>query len=131
MLIDLGAIGDISIGYLSICENGKSIPFDIKRSFWSYFTPHSIVRGRHAHYETEMVLVAVAGRIVVTTEMHGTKPEVFVLESPSIGLYLPPMCWHTMQYSHSSVQLVLASTLFDEADYIRDYEFFKRNENNT
>lgn len=118
--------GVLETGYLSIAENQKQVPFEIKRVFWAYYTPDSVVRGRHAHYETEMVLIAGAGRIVVTTEMPGEKIEVFILEKPDQGIYLPKLCWHTMQYSHNAVQLVLASSFFNEADYIRDYEEFKR-----
>jgi hypothetical protein len=72
-----------------------------------------------------MVLVAAAGRIVVTTEMPCQKPEVFILEKPNFGIFLPKLCWHTMQYSHNAVQLVLASTVYHELDYIRSYEIFK------
>jgi hypothetical protein len=50
----------------------------------------------------------------------------FVLDTPDKGVYIPPNVWHTMQYSHTSIQMVLASTLFDESDYIRDYETFKK-----
>lgn len=124
-IIDFPTNGATEIGYLSISENNKAVPFEVKRIFWSYYTPDSVVRGRHAHYETEMVLIAVAGRIVVTTEMPGQQPEVFVLEKPSQGIILPKLCWHTMQYSHNAVQVVLASTLYKESDYIRDYQIFK------
>lgn len=124
-IIEFPTNGEPSIGYLAIGESNKHIPFDIKRVFWAYYTPDSVVRGRHAHYNTEMILIATAGRIVVTTEMPGEKPEVFILEKPNSGIYLPKLCWHTMQYSHNSVQLVLASTVYNEEDYIRSYEVFK------
>ncbi len=124
-IIDLPINGESSIGFLSIVESKVNIPFDIKRVFWTYFTPDSIVRGRHAHYDTQMILVALAGRIIVTTEMPNSAPVVFQLDKPSVGLYLPEFCWHTMQYSHDSVQLVLASTVYDESDYIRDYRIFQ------
>ncbi len=124
-IIDFGRIGVSREGYLSVIENNKDIPFEVKRVFWSYYTPDSITRGRHAHHETEMVLIAAAGRIIVTTEMPGEKPLLTVLETPSQGLYIPKLCWHTMQYTHNAVQLVLASTYYDEADYIREYDQFK------
>lgn len=123
-LIDFPSNGSSEIGYLSIAQNNQAIPFDIKRVFWSYFTPESVVRGRHAHHHTEMILIAAAGRIIVTTEMPGEKPEVFTLERPHQGIFLPKLCWHTMQYSHNAVQLVLASTEYAESDYIRDYNIF-------
>lgn len=125
-IISFPCIGSLELGYLSIAENQKDIPFEIKRVFWAYYTPNSVIRGKHAHHETEMILIAVTGKIEVTTEMHNKKPEVFVLENPNEGLYLPKLCWHTMKYSHNSVQLVLASSFYNESDYIRDYnEFLK------
>jgi len=118
-------IGKPTEGYLSIGEQNSDIPFEVKRLFWTYFTPEEVVRGRHAHHNTEMVLVAVAGRIVVNTEMPDGSLNVFVLDKPDVGLYMPKLCWHTMQYSHNAVQLVIASSLYNEADYIRSYKDFK------
>lgn len=124
-IIQFPSNGGLEIGYIAIGENLKAIPFEMKRIFWAYYTPDSVLRGRHAHHETEMILIAAAGRILITTEMKGKKHEVFVLEKPNEGLYLPHMCWHTMQYSHNAVQLVVASTLYDESDYIRNYEDYQ------
>lgn len=124
-LIELSRIGQPSIGYITVAEY-QSLPFEVKRVFWTYFTPESIVRGRHAHYKTEQVLFAVSGRIIVTTELASGEISVFPLEKPNIGVYIPPNAWHTMQYSHTAVQLVLTSQPYDENDYIRDYEKFKQ-----
>lgn len=123
-LIEFPSKGSLEIGYISIIQQHDQVPFEIKRTFWAYYTPDSVVRGRHAHHETEMVLIAVAGRIILTTEMPGEKPEVFILEKPTQGVYMPRLCWHTMQYSHNAVQMVLVSTIYNEQDYIRDYEEF-------
>ena len=125
-LIDFQRIGEPSIGYISIAYFDEFVPFDIKRLFWTYFTPESIVRGRHAHHKTEQVLVAVAGRIIVTTEDAQGRINSFVLEKPHQGVYIPPNVWHTMQYSHTAVQLVMASTLYNEKDYIRDIDQFRK-----
>jgi len=124
-LIDFSKIGEPTIGYISVMEQEKQIPFEVKRVFWTYYTPESIVRGRHAHYETEQVLIAASGRIIVNTEFADGSIETFRLEKPNTGVYIPPNVWHTMQYSHTAVQLVFASTLYNEEDYIRDYEKFK------
>jgi mannose-6-phosphate isomerase-like protein (cupin superfamily) len=124
-LIEFPKLGDSSIGFISVTEQLKTIPFEVKRTFWTYYTPESIVRGRHAHYQTEQVLVAVAGRIIVTTEMPDGTVSVHRLEDPHIGLYVPPHAWHTMQYSHSAVQVVFASHPYNEQDYIRHYDQFK------
>lgn len=125
-LIEFKQLGNGEIGYISVAENLKQIPFEIRRVFWTYYTPESIVRGRHAHYKTEQILIAAAGRIIVTTEMHDGELTTFVLEKPNMGVYVPSCAWHTMQYSHTAVQLVLASAEFDENDYIRSYEDFKK-----
>jgi hypothetical protein len=125
-IIAFPKLGEPSIGYISVTETNKLVPFEIKRVFWTYYTPESIVRGRHAHYKTEQVLVAATGRIIVTTEEPNGTIQVFNLEAPTQGVYVPPNCWHTMQYSHTAVQLVFASTEYDERDYIREYQEFKK-----
>ncbi len=125
-IIEFPQIGESSEGYLSVAESLNNVPFDIKRTFWTYYTPESVVRGRHAHHKTEMILIALSGRIIVNTEMPGHEIDAFVLDKPNKGLYLPPYCWHTMQYTHVSVQLVLASTHYEPSDYIRDYEEFRK-----
>jgi dTDP-4-dehydrorhamnose 3,5-epimerase-like enzyme len=124
-LINFDGIGASNLGFLSVAESNKNIPFDIKRLFWSYFTPQNITRGRHAHYETQMVIVAVHGRIRVTTELLNGEKAEFHLESPDVGLFIPTLCWHIMQYSHDAVQLVMTSTAYTSTDYIREYDTFK------
>ena len=124
-IIDFAKLGDPSIGYISVGQNDQ-LPFEVKRIFWTYYTPESIVRGRHAHHTTEQLLIAVTGRIVVTTEKADGTINTFVLDSPNQAVYVPPNVWHTMQYSHTATQVVLASTLYNEKDYIRDYEQFKK-----
>jgi mannose-6-phosphate isomerase-like protein (cupin superfamily) len=123
-LIDLPKIGETAIGYLSIIDFQSFLPFKPERIYWTYYTPESIVRGRHAHYTTEQVLIAVSGSILVNIEMK-EKLFTFKLDKPDQGLYIPPLSWHTMQYSHSAVQVILASTSYNESDYIRDYSLYK------
>ena len=125
-LIQFPKLGASDIGYISVGENLKDpLPFVVQRVFWTYYTPESIVRGRHAHQATEQVLIAAAGRIIVNAELANGDIKIFRLEDPSVGLYIPPNAWHTMQYSHTAVQLILASQPFSEADYIRDYKLFR------
>lgn len=127
--IKFPSVGETGIGYLSIAEFGQQeqIPFDVKRIFWTYHTPERIVRGQHAHYQTQEVLIAVSGRVLVTTELPSGEIETFSMESPNEGLYIPPDAWKTLQYSHNAVQLVLCSTHYDENDYVRDLEQFRNN----
>ena len=112
-------------GYISVSEN-ETLPFIVNRVYWTYFTPESIQRGGHAHHELEQILVAVAGKIIVETEMPGEVKERFILESPNVGLLLPKYCWHIMQYTHNAVQMCISNIAYDEKEYIRDYEEFKK-----
>jgi hypothetical protein len=125
-LINFKSIGSLEIGYLTVAEGGRNIPFEIKRVFWSYYTPQMVTRGRHAHYKLEQILVAVAGKIIVTNENLKGETTVHILENPNVGLYIPPMHWHVIQFSHNAVMMSLASIVYNETDYIRDYEEFKK-----
>lgn len=125
-LIQFPTKGEAAIGYLTVAAAGAPVPFEVRRVFWTYFTPHEVTRGRHAHYETEMVVIAVHGRIRMSAELLSGEKFEFVLEKPTQGLYLPRLCWHVMEYSHDAVQLALASTPYSADDYIRSYEAFRR-----
>lgn len=124
-IFEFKKLGASNIGYISVNENTNEVPFKVERVFWTYFTPEEVVRGRHAHYKTEQVLVAVCGKIIVNVELPSGEKQIYTLDKPNIGLYIPANCWHTMQYSHSSVQLVFASTTYNENDYIRNYDKYK------
>ena len=123
-LIEFSNVGSSGLGYISVAEK-ESLPFKVERIYWTYYTPESIKRGGHAHYGLEQILVAVAGKIIVNTEMPGNDKQRFILESPNQAVFLPKYCWHTMEYSHNSVQMCIASMVYEESDYIRDYEIFK------
>jgi len=123
-LIEFPTHGESAIGYLAVGQIQQSIPFEVKRIFWTYFTPQSVIRGRHAHYATSMLLIAVHGRIEVHAEMLNGQKWDFLLDRPDIGVFLPPLNWHTMQYSHDAVQLVLTDTVYTPEDYIRSYDAF-------
>lgn len=113
------------IGYLTV-PTKTEIPFRVRRVFWTYFTPERITRGRHAHKKTSIVLFALTGKIIVTTETVTGVKKTFVLDKPNVGLLIPPMVWHIQRYSHTAIQLALASRPFDEKEYIRDYKVFKQ-----
>jgi len=124
-LITFPKIGNSQLGFISVAEN-TLLPFEVKRVYWTYYTPESVERGGHAHHNLEQILVALSGKIIVTTEMPGGKKESFILESPDKGVFLPKYCWHIMQYSHNSAQMCIASMAYAESDYIRDYNEFKK-----
>lgn len=124
-LVDFPKIGSSIDGYISIAEK-DNLPFEVKRVYWTYFTPESVKRGGHAHLKLQQILVAVAGKIIVTTQMPGEEEQRFILETASQGLFIPQYCWRTMQYSHNAVQMCIANMAYEESDYIRDYEKFKK-----
>ncbi|MEK4286295.1 MULTISPECIES: FdtA/QdtA family cupin domain-containing protein [Paenibacillus] len=117
------ALGD-ERGYLTVIEGQNSIPFDIKRVFYIYGTLPDIRRGFHAHYKTRQALISVSGSCKVYLDNTKRKTDV-VLDSPTKILILEPNDWHEMyDFSPDCVLLVLASHLYDSADYIRDYDKF-------
>ena len=123
-IIEFPKIGNSQLGYISVAEN-DNLPFEVKRIYWTYYTPESVERGGHAHHELEQILVAVSGKIIVNTEMPGGEIERFILDAPNVGIYMPTYCWHVMQYSHNSAQMCIANMVYEEKDYIRDYDTFK------
>lgn len=123
-IITFPKLGGPALGYISVAEN-QTLPFEVKRIYWTYFTPGGVVRGGHAHYELEQILIAVAGKIIIDTELLSGKKQQFVLDNPNIGLYIPKMSWRTMKYTHNSVLMCIANMVYAESDYIRDYKFYK------
>jgi hypothetical protein len=123
-IIEFPRIGDPGLGFISVAEK-ETLPFEVKRVYWTYHTPENIERGKHAHYDLEQILIAITGSITVSTEMPGGIQHVFVLDRPNIGLYIPRMCWRDIRYSAGASQVCLANMEYDEADYIRDYQQFK------
>lgn len=117
--------GASAIGFLTAADD-KNMPFTVKRVFWTYFTPERITRGRHAHKKTSVLVFAVTGKIIVTTENAKGVKQTFVLDKPNVGLLIPPMIWHTQRYSHTAIQVVLASRPYGEKEYIRDYKMYKK-----
>lgn len=108
-------------GNLSIIEQVKQIPFEIKRAHWIYDVPGGIDRGGHAFKETEEFIVALSGSFDVVID-NGEQREAFQLNRSYFGLYVPKSIWRTMtNFSTNSLALVLSSTEYDESDYISDY----------
>ena len=124
-IFQLTSIGNSIEGYITIAEAANYIPFEIKRVYWTYYTPQNVIRGFHAHKVLHQAIFAVCGTIkFIVEELDGTREE-YILNEPHIGLYLPPYTWREIQFSHNAVLLCLASEHFDESDYIRKYEDFK------
>lgn len=111
-------------GTLIALEENKNIPFAIKRVYYMYDTGKDVRRGYHAHRQLEQVLVCVHGQCKILLD-DGIEQQVIVLSNPNSGLYLKPGLWREMyDFSEDAVLMVLASEIYDEADYIRDYQKF-------
>jgi len=124
-IITFDKIGSSQLGYITIAEAQKNIPFDIQRVYWTYYTPQDVIRGGHAHKELQQVIFAVSGTITFNTEDKEGNKEVFILDHPTKGLFIPKLIWRDIQFSHNAILLCLASELYDEKDYFRDFEEFK------
>ncbi|MBQ0157116.1 MAG: WxcM-like domain-containing protein [Bacteroidales bacterium] len=113
-------------GNLSIIEQAKHIPFEIKRAYWIYDVPGGCDRGGHAYKENQEFVVALSGSFDVELD-DGSDKKVYSLNRSYHGLYVPKGMWRTMtNFSTNSLALVLSSTEYDINDYIMDYEEFKR-----
>ena len=122
-LIDLPLLGD-DRGSLVALEANKTVSFDIKRVYYIFGTKQGVARGFHAHKALKQVAVCVAGscRMLLDDGLH--KEEV-LLDSARKGLLIEGLVWREMHdFSEDCVLLVLASELYDESDYIRDYKKF-------
>lgn len=113
-------------GNLSIIEQFKQIPFEIKRVHWIYDVPGGIDRGGHAYKVTEEFIVALSGSFDVVVN-DGNTQNIYPLNRSYYGLFVPKGMWRTMtNFSTNSLALVLSSTDYNENDYIMDYEEFKQ-----
>lgn len=122
-IIDLPKIAD-SRGNLTFVESSKHIPFDIKRVYYLYDVPGGSERGGHAHIDLHQFVIAMSGSFDVVLDDGFEKKRVHLNRS-YMGLYLPSMIWRELDnFSSGSVCMVLASEVFIEADYIRDYSEF-------
>ncbi|MGJ1224611.1 MULTISPECIES: sugar 3,4-ketoisomerase [Sphingobacterium] len=111
-------------GNITVLENDKSVPFEIKRIYYLYDVPYAAERGGHAHYELQQFVVAACGSFTFILDDGVNKREVF-LNSPRKALHIKPGIWREMKdFSGGSICLVLASSLYSEKDYIRDYQEF-------
>lgn len=128
-LIEFPQMGDAR-GNLVVIEGKKEIPFDIKRIFYIYGADPSAVRGQHANRNSEFVLININGSSKVRVKDGKGNEEVFILDRPYIGLYIPKMLWKDMyDFSHDAILLVLASEYYDAGEYIRNYEDFEKEVN--
>lgn len=124
-MIDFQKHGDTR-GQLIALESNKEVPFDIKRIYYMYNTGEGVRRGYHAHKTLQQILICIHGSCVIHMDDGNDTCEV-ILDSPQKGLYIANNIWREMyDFSSDAVLLVLASELYDESDYIRDYQQFMK-----
>lgn len=113
-----------SRGQLIALEESIDIPFHVKRIYYMYDTGEGVRRGFHAHKSLEQILICIHGSCKILLD-DGAEKLVVPLERPNEGLYLSNNIWREMyDFSPDAVLMVLASELYDESDYIRDYDEF-------
>lgn len=122
-LIDLPKILDPR-GNLSFIEEGKYLPFTMKRIYWIYDVPGGEHRGGHAFRKTEELIVAISGSFDVVLHS-GEVKHVFQLNRSYYGVYIPEMTWRMIDnFSTNSLALIISSTEYSVDDYIRDYDAY-------
>lgn len=116
-------------GNLSFFEYPRQLPFEIARTYWLYDVPGGEIRGSHAFKEQQEFIVALSGSFDVVLN-DGENETRFSLNRSYYGLYIPQMYWRKLEnFSTNSVALIVSDKYFDEDDYIRDFETFKKLKN--
>lgn len=124
-LINLPKILD-ERGNLTFIEEPTHLPFQIERVYWIYDVPGGEMRGGHAFRNQEEFIIALSGSFDVELD-NGKELKTFSLNRSYYGLYVPAGIWRQMHnFSTNGLALVLSSTHYDAADYIRDYNEFKQ-----
>ena len=112
------------VGDLAVVDGVGPLPFGPKRLFYLYDVPTGEDRGAHAHKELHQFLVCLSGSFDVVAD-DGVSNSRIHLNRPWIGLHIPPMIWAAeVNFDPGSVCLVMASDIYEESDYIRDYQDF-------
>ena len=119
--------GDARGQLIAIESLSDQIPFEVKRVYYIYDTTPGTIRGRHAHKVLKQVLICVSGACTIECEMPDGNKTEHRLDWPDRGLLIDGLVWRNMKdFSKDAVLVVLASEHYDETDYIRDYDQFKK-----
>lgn len=129
-IVDLSKVHNDN-GNITVLENDKNIPFNIKRIYYLYDVPMGADRGGHGHYKLQQYIVAASGSFTFVLD-DGINKESFFLNDPSKALHIQPGIWREIKdFSSGSICLVLASHEYNESDYIRDYKEYLKYKNDT
>lgn len=119
-VVELKNFGD-ERGNMVVIEGNSTIPFDIKRVFYSFGTDKDAIRGQHANKFSDFVLINVSGNCNLKVT-DGKEEKIFCLNTPFKGVYVPKLIWKEMyDFSSDSVLLVITNTHYDSNEYIRDF----------
>ena len=114
-------------GNLTFLQFPNQIPFEVQRTFWTYDVPGGEIRGGHAYYKQEELIVALSGSFDVLIKNLDGSIEKYSLNRSYYGLYLPAKTWrHIENFSTNSLALHISSKTFDKEDYIRNFEDLKK-----
>lgn len=124
-IVDLSKVHTIA-GNITVVENNDNIPFEVKRIYYLYDVPGGEDRGGHAHYVLEQYIVAASGSFDVILD-DGVNKKKVTLNRPYLALHVVPGLWRELNnFSSGSITMVLASSIYEEKDYVRNYnEFLK------
>lgn len=113
-------------GSVNFLEPGKGLDFEPRRLFWLHHVAPGQWRGRHGHRESKLVFIAANGGCRVHLD-DGKVKETVALGDAATALYVAPWVWHELtDFAPQTTVMIVASTLYEEADYLRDYEIFAR-----
>ena len=116
-------------GNLTVADNNGHMPFSIKRVYYLYDVPSGVSRAAHAHLALEQIIIAASGSFDITID-DGLNKKTVHLSRPYFGLHIKPGIWRDISnFSSGSICLVLASEIYLEEDYIREYADFLRFKN--
>ena len=122
-IIDISKIKN-KAGNITIVENENNIPFSVKRIYYLYDVPGGESRGGHAHYELEQYIIAASGSFNVILD-DGINKKTVTLNRPNLALHIVPGLWRELDnFSSGSITMVLASEVYKEKDYIREFNTF-------
>lgn len=119
--------GDARGQLVALESSSLEVPFEVKRVYYIYDTTPGTVRGNHAHKNLKQLLICISGACTIACEMPDGAISEYRLDWPDRGLLIEGLVWRQMkEFSKDAVLMVLASEHYDEGDYIRDYESFKK-----
>ena len=124
-LLNLRKIGHKDSGYISLLEGNNLLPFKAKRIYWIYETPNGIDRGGHYHEDLKQIIICLRGKLTFRLENIKGVVNEFILDNPSKALFIPPKYWRDIKFENSAILFCIASEVYDENDYVRDYQKFK------